>query len=273
MPSLASDRRSLERLSVRRRETPGWAPWTTTEPIPVTVGPAERNGFPRAGPRPGMSRRGRPVPEAAPLVGLVLAFAFALYGFLTSGNHLATALGSVVLLYPFVGFGLARSARPEAVFRPDPVLAVGSLGGALVALYGVVTGQHVFGALVAAVVALPPALYHARYGEPINPLSPDATLALGLLLAAALLVSGLRSALLPGALAAALVGLASVDYRRQRGAPMPRRTRTAAIVCCLGGGLAAFGLLTASGRPTQGLAAGSVVVAVGAFLALGAESR
>ena len=215
----------------------------------------------------------RPVPEAAPLVGVVLSFGFALFGFLTSENHLATALGSVVLLYPFVGFGLARSERPEAVFRPDPVLAVGYLGGALVALYGVVSGQFVFGALVAAVVAVPPALYHARFGEPINPLSPDATLALGLLAAAGLLVAGLRRALLPGALAAALVGLAAVDYRRQRGGPLARRPRTAALVCCLGGGLAAFGLLTVSGRPTQGLAAGSVAVAVGAFLALGAEAR
>ena len=219
-----------------------------------------------------MRRPGRPVPEAAPLVGLVLAFAFALYGFLTAGDHLATVLGSIVLLYPFVGFGLARSERPEAVFRPDPVLAAGYLVGALVALYGVVVGRPVFGAFVAAVVALPPAIYHARYGEPINPLSPDATLALGLLAAVALIVAGVRSALLPGALAAALVGLAAVDYRRQRGGPMARRTRTVALVCCLGGGLAAFGLLAVAGQPTRGLAAGGVLVAVGAFLALGAGS-
>ena len=89
-----------------------------------------------------MSRRGRPVPEAAPLVGLVLAFAFALYGFLTAEDPLTIALGSVLLLYPFVAFGIVRSDAPEAVFSPDPVLAAGFLGGSLVGLYGVVTGRN-----------------------------------------------------------------------------------------------------------------------------------
>lgn len=211
------------------------------------------------------------MPEAAPLVGLVLAFAFALFGVLVSANHLATVLGSVVLLYPFVIFGLHRSEAPEEVFRPDPVLAVGFLGGSLVALYGVVAGQFVFAALVTTVVALPAALYHARYGEPINPLSPDATLAVGLLAAAALLAFGATVSLLAGALTAGLLGLGTVDYRHQRGGQIKRRTRTVALLCCLGGGLAAFGVLAATGRPTDGLAAGSVLVAIGAFLALGAE--
>ncbi|QLD90553.1 hypothetical protein HWV07_16520 [Natronomonas salina] len=215
----------------------------------------------------------RPVPEAAPLVGLVLAFAFALFGFLVSTNHLATVLGSVVLLYPFVAFGVVRSETPESVFRPDPVLAAGFLGGGLVALYGLVADQALFGALVAAVVFLPPALFHARYGDPVNPLSPDGTLAVGLLAAGAALTYGATSDLLVGALTAALVGLSAVDYRRHRGGRIERRTRTVALVCCLGGGLAAFGYLTATGRPTEALAAGSVLVAIGAFLALGAESR
>jgi len=213
----------------------------------------------------------RPVPEAAPLVGLVLAFAFALFGFLFSSNHLATALVSVGLLYPFVVFGVVRSDAPETVFLPDPVLAAGFLGGSVAALYGVVSGRLLFGALVAAVVAVPPVLYHARVGASVNPLSPDATLAVGLLAAAALLLYGATENLLAGAASAAVVGLATVDYRRQRGGRMRRRTRTVALVCCLGGGLAAFGLAAVSGRPTQGLAAGAVLVAVGAFLAAGAS--
>lgn len=215
----------------------------------------------------------RPVPEAAPLVGLVLAFAFALFGFLFSRNHLATALVSVLLLYPFVAFGFLRSAAPQRVFRPDPVLAAGFLGGGLAALYGVATDQALFGALVAAVVAAPPALFHARYGESVNPLSPDATLVVGLLAAVALLVAGAGSNLLVSALAAAVVGLATVDYRRHRGGPLERRARNVALACCLGGGLAAFGALTAAGHPAQGLAAGAVLVAVGAFVAFGADGR
>lgn len=214
----------------------------------------------------------RPVPEAAPLVGLVLAFAFGLYGFLTSSDPLATALGCVVLLYPFVAFGVVRSRRPQAAFRPDPVLATGGLGGALAALYGLAVGRAHFGALVAVVVAVPPALYHARYGDPVNPLSPDATLGLGLLGAAAILATGVGASPLVAASAAAVLGLAAVDYRRQRGGSIARRTRTVALSCCLVGGLAAFGLLLAAGRPTEGLAVGAVPVAVGAFLALGAEA-
>lgn len=216
-----------------------------------------------------MSRR---VPEAAPLVGLVLASAFALFGFLASPNHLATALVSVALLYPFVAFGILRSETPETVFLPDAVLAAGFLGGSLAAIFGLVVGQPLFGALVAVVIAAPPTLYHARYGASVNPLSPDATLVVGLGLAATFLLYGVTENLLVGAAVATFVGLATVDYRRQRGGPMRRRTRSVALGCCLGGGAAAFGLLAASGRPTEGLAAGTVLVAIGALLAAGASN-
>jgi hypothetical protein len=213
----------------------------------------------------------RPVPEAAPLVGVVLSLAFALFGFLVSTDHLSTVLGSIVLLYPFVAFGIVRSETPEDVFVPDLVLAAGFLIGAVVCLYGIVSGQFLFGVFVASVVAVPPALYHARFGESLNPLSPDWSLVIGLLGAVALLVYGATDGLLVGALSAVFVGFGAVDYRRHRGGPLGRRTRSIAVACCLGGGLAAFGLLTASGRPTEGLAAGAVLVALGAFLALGAE--
>jgi hypothetical protein len=215
-----------------------------------------------------MSRR---VPEAAPLVGLVLAFAFALFGLLFSSNHLGTVLVSVLLLYPFVAFGIVRSESPEDVFVPDIVLAAGFLASAPVVLYGIAAGRALFGALVALVVGVPPALYHARFGESVNPLSPDHTLAVGLLAAGVLLAVGAVENLLVGAVAAAIAGAAAVDYRRQRGGPLERRTRTVALVGCLGGALVAFGALTATGRPTAGLAVGGVLAAIGAFLAVGAD--
>jgi len=215
----------------------------------------------------------RPVPEAAPIVGVVLAFAFALFGFLFSSNHLATVLVSVLLLYPFVVFGIVRSGTPEDVFRPDAVLAVGFLGSAPTLLYGVATGRLLFGALVAAVVSVPPVLYHARFGESVNPFSPDVSLLVGLLAAVGLLGYGAGEDLLVGALAAVVVGLGTVEYRRQRGGPLARRGRTVALVVCLGGGLAVFGTLAATGRPTEGLAAGAALVAVGGFLAVGATPR
>ncbi|WP_336134927.1 hypothetical protein [Natronomonas amylolytica] len=216
-----------------------------------------------------MSRR---VPEAAPLVGLVLAFTFALFGLLFSSNHLGTLLVSALVFYPFVAFGIVRSADPTNVFVPDYVLAAGFLGSAPILLYGIAIGQALFGALVALVVGVPPTLYHARFGESVNPLSPDQTLAAGLLGAAGLLAYAAVSSLLVGSASAAILGAAAVDYRRQRGGPIERRTRTIALVGCLGGGLLAFGVLAATGRPTEGLAAGGVLVVIGAFVAFGAES-
>jgi hypothetical protein len=215
-----------------------------------------------------MSRR---VPEAAPLVGLVLAFAFALFGLLFSSNHLGTLLVSALILYPFVAFGIVRSETPEDVFVPDYVLAAGFLGSAPLLLYGIAIGQALFGALVALVVGVPPALYHARFGESVNPLSPDQSLTVGLLGTAGLLAYAAVSNLLVGSAAAAILGAAAVDYRRQRGGPIERRTRTTALVGCLGGGLLAFGALAMTGRPTEGLAAGGVLVVIGAFVAFGAE--
>ncbi len=198
-----------------------------------------------------MSRR---VPEAAPLVGLVLAFGFALYGVLFSSDHLSTALGTVLLLYPFVAFGIGRSADPTTVFRPDAVLAAGFLAGAPLGLYGVAVG------------------YHVRFGASVNPLPPAASLAGGLLAAAVVLTFGVASGrLLLGAVTALAVGLLAVDYHRYRGAPLPHRVRTTAVVAFLGGGLLAFGALAAVGRSAAGLATGSVLVAIGGFVALDAD--
>lgn len=217
-----------------------------------------------------MSRR---VPEAAPLVGLVLSFGFALFGLLFSRDHLATVLGSVVLLYPFVLFGVARSDSPDDVFVPDAVLAVGFLGGAAVGLYGIVDGRPHFGAFVACVVAVPPALYHARYGESINPLGAGRSLLAGAVLAGGLFAFVATESPFLAAGSATVVGLGAIDYHRLRGGRLDRRTRTVALGCCFGGGLVAFGILTAVGRPATALAAAVVLVAVGALVALGDEVR
>lgn len=215
----------------------------------------------------------RPVPEIAPLVGIVLAFGFGLFGFFFSSNHLATVLVSVLLLYPFVIFGIVRSDSPESVFVPDMVLAGGFLGSAPVFLYGLVVGDVLFGSLVAAVIAAPSVIYHARHGESVNPLSPTTSLGVGLLATAVLLVYGAVDDLLAGTLAAAIVGLTTVDYRRQRGGPLDRRTRTLLLVVCLGGGVVTFVGLTLVGQPTEGLSAGGVLVAIGVLVAFGAELK
>ena len=231
-------------------------PATTTSALPATRQPAP------------VSRR---VPEAAPLVGVVLAFGFALYGVLFAGDHLAIALGTVALLYPFVAAGVVRSDDPTPVFRPHAVLAAGCLAGSTLSSYGMATGRPLFGSLVGVAAAAPPVAYHARYGTSVNPLPPAASTVVGLGAAAGFLAYGVAAGrLLHGAVTALAVGLLAVDYRRQRGDPLARRARTAALVACLGGGLLAFGALAASGRPAAGLAVGGVLVGIGAFLAVGA---
>lgn len=215
----------------------------------------------------------RPVPEAAPVIGIVLAVPFALYGVLFGSNHLSTVVVSVALLYGFTAFGIARSPDPTTVFRPDSVLAVGVVSGGIVGLYGVASGEPLFGALVAVVVAAPPALYHARFGESINPLSPTATLGVGLVAAGALLAFGSLSRPIVGGLTGLFVGFAAVDYHRQRGRQLTAGYRTVAVVACLGSGLVAFGLLVVVGRPTAGLVVGVVAVAIGTAFAAEAQGE
>lgn len=213
-----------------------------------------------------MSRR---VPEAAPLVGVVLASALALYGFLVSTNHLATTLACILLLYPFVAFGVVRSESPDDAIPPDPVLAAGFLAGSVVLLYGIAAGEGLFGAFVASVVGVPPAVYHARFGESTNPLSPDVTLAIGILVAASLALYGAVVGGPSGALAAVVVGFGAIEYRRQRAGPLARRTRTIAVFAALGGGLVVFVGLWGAGRRTSALVTAGVLLATGAFLAFG----
>ncbi|MES3517481.1 MAG: hypothetical protein PPP58_07440 [Natronomonas sp.] len=208
----------------------------------------------------------RPVPEAAPIVGVVLTFGFGLFGLLFSSNHLSTLLISLCLLYGFTAFGIVRSPSPETVFRPDPVLAAGFLVAAVAALYGLVDGQPTFGVLVATVAVVPPALYHAHFGASINPLSPGTTLLCGLLAAIGLLVVGLLESRLVGAATATIVGVAAVEYHRVRGGHLRRSVRTAAVVVTLGGAIVVFGLAVAVGRPRDGLAFGAVLAAIGVFL-------
>lgn len=217
-----------------------------------------------------MSRR---VPEAAPLVGVILAAAFALYTFLVSSNHLATTLVCALLLYPFVAFGVVRSSDPTDAIPPDPALAAGFLAGSVVLLYGIATGAGLFGAFVASVVGVPPALYHARFGESVNPLPPDVTLGAGVVTAAILALYGALAGRLPGALTAVVVGFGAIEYRRQRAGRLARRVRTIGVATCLAGGLAVFLGLWITGRQSFALVTAGVLVAFATFLAFGAERK
>lgn len=224
-----------------------------------------------------MSRRGRRVPEAAPLVGLVLAFATALFGYLFAppGAVLPVVLVAVVLLYGFTVYGVVRSPDPTAVLRPDPVLAGGVLLAGVLGGYGLV-GPHrpTFALFVALVAVVPPALYHARYGERVNPLSPDATLVVAVV--AGLLVAVGGSVLVGdpalATLDAVVIGLAGADYRDARGRPLPRTLEAALVAATLGGAvLSVLYLALVADRPAVGLLVGAALLVVGAYFAMDEE--
>lgn len=224
-----------------------------------------------------MSRRGRRVPEAAPLVGLVLGFSAGLFGYLFAppGALLPVLLVAVVLFYGFTVYGVVRSPDPTAVLRPDPVLAGGVLLAGLLGGYGLVVAHRPALALFAALVAVvPPALYHARYGERVNPLSPDATLAVAVV--AGLLVAAGGSVLVAdpalAVLDAVVIVLAGTDYRDARGRSLPRTLEAALVAATLGGAvLSVLYLALVAGRPVVGLLVGAALLVVGSYFAMGEE--
>lgn len=160
----------------------------------------------------------RRVPEAAPVVGLLLALSFAVFALLFSEAVLSAVLVSVTVLYAFTAYGIYHDDTPADTLLPDPILAGGVLGAGLVLGYAVVTGGRLlFGLFVALVVVVPAALYHARYGEAVNPLSPPWTLAVAGAVAAAVLAYGaLVDDLLLATVDAVVLVLAAEDYRGQR---------------------------------------------------------
>jgi hypothetical protein len=220
-----------------------------------------------------MSRRGQPVPEAAPLIGLVLSFGVAGFGLLFGPRetHLATAVIALALVAGFTAYGVVRSPDPAAAIPPDPVLAAGALVGAVLAGYGVVLGQPMLGLLAGLVGVVPAVAYHARVGESVNPLSPDHTLAAAGLFALGVAAAGvLVGDPAVGALDAAVVVLAAADYRDTRGAPLGELVEFALVAATLGGAaLAVLYFTLVVDRPVVGLLAGSALLAVGAYFAVG----
>lgn len=222
-----------------------------------------------------MSRRGRRVPEAAPLVGLVLAFAVALFGYLFAPPRtlLPLFLVALLLVYGFTAYAVVRSPDPAAVIPPDAVLAGGFLVAGLLGGYGlVVAGQPMFGLFVALVAGILPALYHARYGERVNPLDATRTFAAAVAVAALVLGVGVLLVGDPAmaTLDAVVVVLAAADYRDTRGARLSDLAEFTLVAATLGGAaLAVLYFAFVARDPVVGLLVGGSLLAVGAFFAIG----
>jgi small-conductance mechanosensitive channel len=222
-----------------------------------------------------MSRRGQRVPEAAPLVGLVLAFSVALFGYLFAPPQTLLPIFLLALLsvYGFTAYAIVRSPDPAAVIPPDIVLAAGFLVAGLLCGYGlVVAGQPMFGLFVGLVAGTLPALYHARYGERVNPLDADGTFTAALAVAAIVLVVGGPVVGDPAmaVLDAVVVVLAAADYRDVRGTPLSDLAEFTLVAATLGGAaLAVIYFSFVAADPVLGLLVGGSLLAVGAFFAIG----
>ncbi|WP_254824017.1 hypothetical protein [Haloglomus halophilum] len=227
-----------------------------------------------------MSRR---VPEAAVLVGVVLSLSFALYGVLF-GDPLSTALVSVLVLYAFVGYAVRVDDDPAATLLPDPMLAAATVAGALALTYGLATLRPFLGLLVALVLVVPAALFHATHGESVNPLPPDATLALAAAAGVLVLLAGVALGRVTGdlagmtstaAFAAGVLVLGAAEYHTRRAtARLPRRVEGAAVVLTLGGAALAVGYFAfVADEALAGLAIAVTLLGVGAYFALVDERR
>jgi hypothetical protein len=210
------------------------------------------------------------VPEAAVLLGVLLSVSLVAFQALVGGALLPTALVALVILYGFSAYAVAFDDDPASALLPDPVLAGGFLLAALLVGYGIVTGTALFGLFVGTVALVPPALYHARYGDPLNPLSPRTSLAVGALAGVAVLAVGVRQGSPTlGALTGALLLLAAVDYRERRGDPLTRTAERLAVALCLGGATLALALfLFVFPTPFTALVVAGALAVVGAFFAL-----
>lgn len=208
-------------------------------------------------------------------MGLVLAFSVALFGYLFAPptTLLPVFLVALLSVYGFTAYAIVQSPDPAAVIPPDAALAGGFLAAGLLGGYGlVVAGQPMFGLFVALLAVLVPALYHARYGEPVNPLGADETFLLALVVAALVLVVGVVFVGDPAmaALDAIVLVLVAADYRDTRGVPLSDLAEFTLVATTLGGAaLSVLYFALVADDPVLGLLVGSSLLVIGAFFAIG----
>lgn len=212
----------------------------------------------------------RRVPEAALLVGLVLAFSVVLFFLLFGGPPLVTALVALAFLYGFAAYAVVHDDSPETVLLPTPILAGGAVLGALLVALGIAVGRPMFGVLVGLVAVVPPTMYHTRHGDPVNPLPVRATLALGAAGALACLLAGVATRdPLVGAVDAVVVALATADYRDTRGKRLDELVEFVAVSVCFGGAaLSILYFVLVAGRPEDGVLVAGALLVVGAYFAM-----
>jgi hypothetical protein len=231
---------------------------------------------------PGTNRH---VPEFALVTGAFLALSFLVAGLVLTGDVVRTLLTAVVILYPFVAYAVTHSSDPTTVLPPRATSAAAVVVGVVLAGAVLVAAlpdrlatELPYALLLGALVVLPPAAYHVRYGsraERLNPVSPVGTAAVAAAAAALVLAYGLLVGGTVFAAATALLSaLAGAVYARVRGARLTVRTRRRAVAggAVTGVGVVCVGLLTAD--PASWILVGVCVVAAPAlFYALTAPER
>lgn len=176
-----------------------------------------------------MNRR---VPEFALVSGVALAVPVALYAWYF-GQPLDAVAAFVVLGYPFAAYAAVTDDDPTNVLVPDYVLvAACALAGGTV-LVGAAGARPWFGLFVATLAVLPAVAYHARYGEPVDPLPPLVSAGIAAWVALGIAAFGLAFGGADGAAASAgLLLVGAADYWRVRdGGGAGSRERYATFAC------------------------------------------
>jgi hypothetical protein len=227
----------------------------------------------------------RHVPEFALVTGAFLALSFLVAGLVLTGDVVRTLLTAVVILYPFVAYAVTHSPDPTTVLPPKVTSAAAVAVGVVLAGAVLVAAspdrlatELPYALLLGALVVLPSAAYHVRYGsqaERVNPVSPVATAVVAATVAVAVLAYGLLvGGTLFAAATALLSTLAGAVYARVSGARLTVRTRRRAVAggAVVGVGVALVGLLTPEPAPWI-LVGVCIVAAPTLFYALTAPER
>ena len=213
----------------------------------------------------------RHVPEFALVTGVFLALSFLVAGLVLTGDTVRTLLTSLVILYPFSAYAVTHSVDPTGVLPPRvtstlAVVVALVLAGSVLAAAETVATELPYALFLGALVVVPPAAYHVRYGtdaDRLNPLTPSQTAVATSVGAVAVLGYGL---LVGGAVFAAATALlsflAGAVYARSRGARLTVRTRRGLVVAgaVVGVGVVFFGIVRGD-SPASWLLVGLCLVA------------
>ncbi|WP_435126525.1 hypothetical protein [Halobaculum sp. D14] len=220
------------------------------------------------------------VPELSLVAGGVLAASLGGFAYWGTGDASQALLTAAVLLYPFAGYAVRHDDDPTTVLPPRGVAAAAAAAATLLLLDAVVTpGPAVAVAVLRAawfalLVALPPAAYALRYGDPVGRRSGWLMLAIGGGVGLVLLVAGVAAGTPFGVAAAGIAALAGALGARFCGVAATETARLVAVAAGVvaGGAVLAAAALAGAVTTTVVVAASVAVLVPSLYAALSVET-